>query len=266
MIPVFVLFLGLIIGSFIGAFTYRIERGASISKGRSKCVSCKQKIAWFDNIPVLSFFLLKGKCRKCKKKISIRYPIIEALTALLLFGIYLQISTKDNLIYASTLFPQWKHLMGFLFWPFILFILIIFISIFVIDLEKMIIPDELVFSGLVITAVVFLISKHPYFLKNLFTGFIASLFLLLLHIITKGKGMGLGDVKLAILGGLLLGARLTMVWIFLSFIIGAIVGLALILFKKAKLKQQVPFGPFLIFSLFVVLFFGETILKMILFI
>jgi len=264
MIPIFILLVGLILGSFIGAFTYRLERGVSISKGRSRCPSCKKVISWYDNIPVLSYFLLSGKCRRCKKKISFRYPIIEASTAILLLSIYNVVTAKESLLFGNSIFSKWQSLMGFLFWPFILFLVTLLVSIFVIDFEKKIILDKLVFTGVAVTLLLFLFFGLP-FLENLLSGLLVSSFLLFLHIITKGKGMGLGDVKLAILGGLLLGPKLTLVWVFLAFVIGAFVGSFLILLKKAKLKQQVPFGPFLIFSLFVVLFFGETLLKMILF-
>lgn len=223
---------GLIIGSFLAALTYRFPKGISINKGRSFCPHCHETISWFDNIPLLSYLWLSGKCRVCKKKISIRYPIIEFST---------------GIIFA---------LIGFN--PFLLFVSSVLISIFVVDYEHMIIPDDFVFIGLLGTFV-YLLATPQIFYSNLLMGFVSSLFFLGMYLITLGKGMGLGDVKLAILIGSILGLELSIIWLLSSFIVGGIIATILLVSKKANLKQKIAFGPFLIFGFFVAILFGNKL-------
>ncbi|HTK03763.1 MAG TPA: prepilin peptidase [Alphaproteobacteria bacterium] len=223
--------LGLIFGSFFAALSYRYPRQIPISKGRSFCPKCKKQINWYDNIPLLSFLLLGGKCRDCKKKISIRYPIIELTTAI-----------------------------GFFIIGFNIFNLLIFsilVLIFVIDFEHQIIPDNLVFLGVLVA-----ISNLQSPISNLLAGFTCATLLLLVNLFTKGRGMGLGDVKFAVLGGMLVGLKLSLIWLFLAFLTGAIVGSILILGKKAGLKSQIAFGPFLVASIGLTLLWGEKILEL----
>ena len=241
---IFIAILGLIIGSFISAFTYRNPREISISDGRSRCPKCKREIAWYDNIPLLSYILLGGKCRNCGKKISLRYPAIEAGTA----GVFL--------VVASQLGGEGG--IGRL--GFMLVVASILIAIFVIDLEHMIIPDSLVFILLGITFFYYILtsSYSPY--TALLTGFLTSLLFLFLHLVTLGRGMGLGDVKLVIPLGMILGWPLAFVWLFLSFILGAVVGIILILSKKSSFGKHIAFGPFLVVGFFVALLWGERLL------
>lgn len=186
----FLLFiLGLIAGSFLAALSYRLPRNISIKTGRSFCPNCKTQINWQDNIPLLSYLLLKGKCRKCRKKISWRYPIIEFATAIVF------VLTGLN--------------------PFMLFIGCLLVLIFVIDLEHQLIPDELVFAGLG-ASLIYLLSSVTFY-QNLLAGFLAALFLLLIHFVTLGRGMGLGDVKLALFLGSLLGFSNLLYFFFASF-------------------------------------------------
>lgn len=253
--------LGLVIGSFLSAYTYRLPRGISIAKGRSVCPNCKKKIAWYDNIPLLSYLLLGGKCRNCKRAISVRYPLIEISTALLFVATYFYflkcltlqvVFLKSNCFYINFLGP-WAL-------PYFLLIATILIAIFVIDLEYQIIPDEFVFFLFGITFLVILIFSAGDFYVRLLTAFFSGLFLLVLHLITRGKGMGLGDVKMALFGGLLFGFPQTLVWMFLSFIVGALVGLFLIIIGKAKFGKHIPFGPFLVVSFFITLIWGDVLI------
>jgi len=217
------LVVGLALGSFVSAFTYRYPRGISILKGRSFCDKCKRPIGWKENIPVLSYLLLKGRCKNCKRKISLRYPLIELTTAI---GMVL-LSGLSNFYFFGPLF-------------------LILLAVLIIDWEKRMIPDELVFAAIGLTLFYFFLIDYSFIFTNLLCGLTASLFLLGLYLVTKGRGMGLGDVKLALLGGLVLGWPNFVVWLFLSFVTGALVGLILILFKKAKFKEPIPFGPFLV--------------------
>ena len=233
MVLLLLFLLGLIIGSFLAALTYRFPKGISIKKGRSFCPDCGSTISWFDNIPLLSYLVLGGKCRDCKKKISIRYPIIEFTTAIafILIG------------------PN----------PFLLLLSSVLIAVFVVDWEYMIIPDKFVFFGL-LAVFVFLLNSPELFYANLFTGFASSLFFLAVYFITSGKGMGLGDVKLSLLIGSVLGFELSLVWLFSSFIIGGVAAGLLLMFRKAKLKQRIAFGPFLVIGFFVAVLAGSKLI------
>ena len=215
--------------------------------GRSFCPKCKNKISWFDNIPLVSYLLLAGRCRSCQKKISLRYPLIELTTTL---G-FIAVSYFNYPVYFYFLIP-------------------ILICIFVIDLEHQFIPDGLVFLGIIVCFLFFLLSPVPYrevassaypLFANFLSGFVSAFFLLVLHLITKGKGMGLGDVKLAILGGLILGWPYFVVWLFLSFIFGAFIGIVLILLKKASFGKKIPFGPYLVVSFWLTMIYGNWFLS-----
>ena len=254
---------GLIAGSFLTAYTYRLPLGMSIKKGRSICPNCKKKITWYDNIPLLSFLLLRGKCRECGKKISFRYPLIELVSAAGFVGVnYLASSCGGNPLLSSNLICSWQSRLGVFGLPFMLLIFLTVLMIFIIDLEKRIIPDELSFFGLVLVFLSLLLADPSSLYVHLLTGLGAGVFILLIHIITSGKGMGLGDVKLALFVGTLLGWPGTVVWMFGAFLTGAVVGTILILFKKMTFGKQIAFGPFLIISLIITLIWGEVLLRL----
>ena len=239
---ILIFILGLVFGSFVAALTWRYPRQISIAKGRSFCPNCKRQIAWYDNIPLLSFLFLGGKCRNCRKKISFRYPLIEFSTGLGFLIIFLNFSSYYfQFIYSLILF-------------------LILILILVIDLEGKIIPDLFVFCGIGLAFFYYIFVNGSSLFPNLFTGLAASVLLLIIHLVTKGRGMGLGDVKLAVLGGLIVGPRLFLVWLFLAFLTGAIVGSILILGRKAGFKSQIAFGPFLVLAIPLALIYGEKIL------
>lgn len=216
--------IGLILGSFVSAVTYRIPKDLDFVKGRSFCDSCKKQLNWYDNIPVFSYLFYKGKSRCCSETISIRYPIIELGTAIGLSVIWFFTSSYVYLI-----------------------IYLITVVIFVIDFEYQIIPDEL--SWLIL----FLGLIFNFSFVNIFAGFLLSLSLLTLYLVTSGRGMGLGDVKLAIPLGLWLGLEHGTAWLMTSFILGGIVASILLILKKAKLKTKIAFGPFLIVAFWIVL-------------
>jgi prepilin signal peptidase PulO-like enzyme (type II secretory pathway) len=139
----------------------------------------------------------------------------------------------------------------------------LFSAIFVIDLEKQIIPDSLVFACYILILFWFLFSGNGDFFKQVGSGYFAALFLLLLHLVTKGKGMGLGDVKLALVGGTVLGLSMSLVWLYLAFLTGSLVGIILILLRKASFGRPIAFGPFLIFAFWLTVFWGEYIVRLI---
>lgn len=233
LLDIFLTLAGLVFGSFVSALSYRFPKGISIAKGRSFCPKCKKQITWHDNIPLLSFFFLGGKCRNCKRPISWRYPAIELTTAIgfLLIG------------------PNFVQL--------VLFVLLELI--FIIDLENQIIPDRFIFVGLFFS----LFIVHGSLFNSLFAGFLAASFLLLIHLATRGRGMGLGDVKFAVLGGMIVGLNLSLTWLFLAFLTGGLVGTILLIGKKAGLKDKIAFGPFLVVAIPIALMWGEKIIDII---
>jgi len=241
-IPLLAIF-GLVVGSFLGAYTFRYPRGISVLKGRSICPKCKKNLAWHDNIPVLSFLLLKGRCRNCSKSISLRYPLIEIATALGFVGI-------------------WFLSLEPVFLIFLILIFSLLVVIFVIDLEQKIVPDEVVFAGFGLTVFYLLLISPSTLFTSLAAGFGAALFLLLVHLATRGRGMGLGDVKFAVFAGTFLGWPIVPIWLFTAFLTGAVVGTILVLAKKASFGKQIAFGPFLVISLIIVFIWGEKFINL----
>jgi leader peptidase (prepilin peptidase)/N-methyltransferase len=251
---------GLAIGSFISAYTYRTPKEKSVKVGRSFCPKCKEKIAWYDNIPLISYLFLKGKCRRCQKKISIRYPLVEFATAFLFVLVtYYFFNCGSGVLggYVASIYCSWRDIVGVIALPFLLVVVSVLVSVFVVDFENNLIFDSNVFLLFAVTAVLLIFSPAETLYTRFLTGFSFASFLLLIHLLTKGKGMGLGDVKLAIPLGMILDWRGSFVWMFLSFVIGAVVGLVLIFLKKAKFGRQIPFGPFLVASFFLALFCGH---------
>ena len=252
---------GTIIGSFIGALTYRIPRGINVAKGRSKCPNCKKTITWYDNIPLVSYLLLKGKCRRCDLIISKRYFLIEFATGL--YFLFLFLLPKAFFCSASmSPYCSWESVLGKGSFLLNIFIFLILFSIFVIDIEKQVIPDTLIFWGTSIVAGLIILFFPDTFYFSIFSGLIAASFLLFIYMLTKGKGMGLGDAKLAIFAGLILAWPLTVIWLFSAFLTGAIIGIILILGRKTSFGKSIAFGPFLVFSFFLVYFFGDKLLPL----
>jgi len=228
--------LGLTIGSFLNVVICRLETKESIFFARSKCPKCGAVLKWYDLIPIISFLIQKGKCSYCGKKISWQYPLVEIATGLLFVFIIL---IDPSLTFRMTFF---------------LIIACFLIIIFVYDLKHYIIPDKIVFPAIIISLIYRLdsISEIGYYLLS---GFIPAVFFLSLIFISKGKWMGLGDVKLAFLMGLILGWPGILIALLLSFFSGAVIGICLILFGKKGLKSQIPFGPFLSGSTILVMLF-----------
>jgi prepilin signal peptidase PulO-like enzyme (type II secretory pathway) len=239
--------LGLTIGSFLNCFIYRLDKKESPLKGRSFCPHCKHKLEKEDLVPVLSFLLLGGKCRYCSRKISWQYPLLELFFGFLfvfLFNYKLSVLSFANII-------------DFVY---LVVIFCFFAIIFVYDLKELLILDKIVYPAI---AFVFLynLSDINVLLRSHLPSALGITFLFLaIFLISRGKWLGFGDVKLVFFLGLFLGFPQTLVAFFLSFFSGAIIGLILILSKKKKLKSEIPFAPFLIIGSFVAFFWGIQIL------
>lgn len=246
--------IGLLFGSFLGVISYRLPRGVSFFKGRSLCSNCHSQISWYDNIPLLSFLFLNGKCRVCKNSIGIREPIIEISTGLFFVLAYYFSTTYVSIFWINAL-PFFVKLF------FILFLFFMLMLILVTDIEHQIILDFSSFFILGISLLLILIFNRDILYLYLLSGIVSSIFFLLLHLITFGRGMGLGDVKLALSLGVILGPVLSFFWIITSFIIGGIIAFILLISNKAHLGQKIAFGPFLVVSFLIIFYFGEKIIN-----
>ncbi len=237
--------LGTTIGSFLNCLIYRLSINEK-PEGRSYCPKCKHQLSHKDLVPVLSYIFLLGKCRYCKKKISIEYPLVEFITGALFLLAFLFAGLSLELV-------------------FLLIVLFFLILIFVYDLKHYIIPDFANFSLIGISffyllLISFLNNDTSILVNGLLSGLGAFLFFFSLFYFTKGKGMGFGDVKYVIFMGFFLGFPNIIVGLFISFFLGAIIGLLLIALKKKKIKSQVPFAPFLIIGTLAAYFYGEALL------
>ncbi len=246
----FIFALGLCIGSFLNVVILRLEKSESLG-GRSHCPHCQHSLAWHDLIPVFSFIFLDGKCRYCHAKISIQYPVVELSTALMFLLIFNFQQFGPELTAEG--FPIFNTI-------FLFYIASSLIVIFVYDLRHYLIPDVILFPAIGIILAYRFIDNWKLILDNYGpAALLASGFFLAIFLISRGRWLGFGDVKLAILMGLLLGWPNILVALLLSFWLGAIIGLAVIFLQKKGLKSELPFAPFLIAGTFMALFWGAPI-------
>lgn len=239
---------GLLIGSFLNVLIDRIPSGRSFIRGRSHCDKCKHLLSPFDLVPVLSYILLSGKCRYCRRKISRQYALVELAAAILFVFVYLQMP------YISTVYP----------WVFSVIFHLMIVSgllvIFATDIKYRIIPDGILLLLIIIT-VIMRIYQFPnlLFFNYFLTGAVFFILFLVLFLGTGGKGMGFGDVKYAFFMGLILGFPKIIVGFYVAFLTGAFISLILLMLGKKKMKSTVPFGPFLALATFIALFFGDKL-------
>jgi len=257
LITIFILFiLGAAVGSFLNVVISRSEAGESWVTGRSHCDHCRRQITWYDNIPILSYLLLRAKCRYCRKPIALTHPVVELLVASLFVWWY----ASGTFFFTLTQHPFVS--IQPLFW---LLVGVVLIAILVADLRYLIIPDTFVvlLMGLTVCYRLALVSSgimRIYDLQLAILGMaLAVLFIWSLWFFTKGRGMGFGDVKLVAPLALLLGWPKIGVGLFLSFIFGAVIGVLLVALGKKKFGGVIPFGPFLILGTFVSLVWGDVI-------
>jgi len=290
---------GLCIGSFLNCVIYRTElqenmpkgsprrKAVSFLRGKSFCPHCKHTLSWQDLFPVFSFLFLGGKCRYCRKKISWQYPIVELFSGLIFllisnFVIFSKSSVIPSLIgNPGTSQTLWiSAFAGMTSLLFLFYVSSSLIIIFVYDLKHYIIPDKILFPAIIITLVyrildfgnlnLFRIWNLGFWisapiLNYLLAVLIASGFFLAIFLISRGRAMGFGDVKLAVLMGFLLGLPNILVSLFLAFFFGAIIGVILMVFGRKsadwRMKSEIPFGPFLIAGTFMAMFWGSQIIQ-----
>jgi leader peptidase (prepilin peptidase)/N-methyltransferase len=234
--------LGAIVGSFLNVVVYRLPRRESLITPASHCPGCGTPVKPYDNIPILSYLLLRGHCRSCSAPISPRYPLVEALTAVLCVGAVLAHQSAAEIALSIAL-------------------ILIVVPAALIDLEHRIIPNKLTALGAILAIVIGLALDPAGEPERLIAGAAAGGFLLLAALAYPG-GMGMGDVKLAAVIGLFLG-RAVAPAILVALIAGVLVGALIIAQKGARegRKTKVPFGPFLAFGAVVGVFVGQDIVQ-----
>jgi leader peptidase (prepilin peptidase)/N-methyltransferase len=243
-VPLMVFILGLLIGSFLNVCIYRIPLGKDVIKGRSYCTSCNALIPWYCDIPLFSYIFLKGRCKDCGGKISLVYPIVELLNALLYLVVWY--------IYGLTLQALFIA---------ILFSILVIISF--IDLKHQIIPDGLVILililGIVNAVYIVLVHGEPWY--TFVIGFFAASVPLFILGLIYPDGMGGGDIKFMAAAGLFMGWKLVLLSLFIGAIYGGIVSLFIVIGKKGSMKTAIPFGPMLSLGIVTCILFGEKILS-----
>lgn len=242
LISIFVITFGFIIGSFLNVCIYRIPKEESIAYPPSHCTNCSNEIKWCDLIPVFSYiFLLKGGCRHCGEKISIRYPIIEGITGILYLIVYIKYGlTLECLKYIA--------------------FLTVLIVVGMIDLDTTDVYFSTTLTGTILAILFIIANGYLYhdFKQYIFGGLLGGGIISLIILLTKG--MGWGDAEICLFSGLFLGLKLTIMMIFFSFIFGSLISLILIALKKKTRKDYIPFGPFIALAAIFTIFFGDKIL------
>ena len=235
--------IGLCIGSFLNVCIYRIPREESISFPPSHCTNCNHKLQWYELIPVFSYIFLKGKCKNCKEKISLQYPLIELTNAILYVLVFLKYQYSLDTI-------KFMVLVSFL------------IVIGVIDLKtKFVYNSTMISMGIV--AVVFLITYYAklksFPIDNILGGILGLVIIGLIVFITRG--MGEGDIEIAAISGLFLGLKGEVFMLFFAVILGGIVGAIILIVKRKSGKTEMPFGPFLAIAAITAIFYGNFIIN-----
>jgi leader peptidase (prepilin peptidase)/N-methyltransferase len=235
--------LGAIVGSFLNVVVYRLPRHESLIAPPSQCTRCGTPVKPYDNVPILSWLLLRGRCRSCAAPISARYPLVEGLTAALCVGAVLVHRSPSGIALSVTL-------------------ILLVVPAALIDSEHRIIPNQLTLLGAVLAIVLGVVLDPAGEPERLIAGAGAGGFLLLAALAYPG-GMGMGDVKLAAVMGLFLG-RAVVPAIFVALIVGVLAGIAIIAEKGAAAgrKTAVPFGPFLALGALVATFAGGPLIDL----
>jgi leader peptidase (prepilin peptidase) / N-methyltransferase len=243
--------LGLAIGSFLNVVVWRLPNGMSLSSPPSACPRCEHPIRSRDNIPVLSWLILRGKCRDCKEPISVRYPLVELGTALAFVGVVLW-SAREH----------W----GFWLLPAYLYFAAVTIALALIDLDTRTLPNRIVLPSIVVAGVLLAVASAATgdwysLLWAVVGGGVLFAFYLLLVLIYP-SGMGFGDVKLAALVGLMLGYLgwgSLIVGAFAAFLLGGVFSIVLLALRRATRKSGIPFGPWMLLGAWVGIVFGQEI-------
>jgi leader peptidase (prepilin peptidase)/N-methyltransferase len=236
--------LGLAVGSFLNVCIYRLPRGESLVTPASRCPACGRPLRWFDNIPVVSWVLLRGRCGQCQAPISAQYPIIEIVTALL--WVTVALLTPPGWLLASRL------ILG-----------TALIVLFMIDLEHQLLPNAITLPGIAVgLALSFVAPPGPIdsLIGMIVGGGVLYAIAAAYYFVRKEEGMGMGDVKMLAMIGAFLGWRAVLLTLVLSSFAGAVLGVAIMAWRRGDLRYALPFGTFLALAAFVAMIAGEAML------
>lgn len=233
--------LGLMMGSFLSVVIHRLHFGKSgIFLGNSTCPHCNKRLGPQDLIPLVSYLWNKGKCRQCKKPISWHYPVLELSTAVLFVAM---------------------AVLGLSPLPLYLFYGLVLIFIFFYDLLYLEIPDEVMLPSIAVAIIgSFFIGTEVFFSGFLGAAVIVGFFLLQI-LLSQGRWLGGGDLRIGAFMGFVLGLKLTLVALFMTYLIGSVISVALLMTGKVTRKSMIAFGPFLVLGTLVALFYGNTLLE-----
>lgn len=231
---------GTILGSFYNVVGLRVPKKIPFHNDRSYCPNCKKQLKYYELIPIISYVIQGGKCRNCKTKISFIYPFVEFMTGLLFVFSYIKLGFQLELIVAII---------------FMSLLMIIFVS----DISYMLIPNKVLvfFLPIIIVARIF-IPLEPWY--DAIIGALVGYVLLAIIIIASKGGMGAGDMKLFGVMGIVLGWKSILLTFFLAALFGAVIGGMLMLFKKVKRGEPIPFGPFIVLAAIITYFYGELLI------
>jgi leader peptidase (prepilin peptidase) / N-methyltransferase len=236
--------LGLMLGSFMNVCIYRLPRGLSPVRPRSGCPSCGHMLAWYENLPVISYLVLRGRCRACRTPISLMYPIIEFLTGAVFLAAYVWYGPGPVLL--VRLVFAWAM-----------------IALFVIDLQHQILPNVITIPGIIV-GVLANVLAGPGWVASLIGAAVGagSLFAIaeIYYRVRHEEGLGMGDVKMLGMIGAFLGWKLVLVTLVISSFLGSIVGVVVLIAKKESLKYALPYGTFLAIAAIIAAVGGDGIL------
>lgn len=248
---IFVFLFGLGMGSFLNVVNLRLNTGEPILSGRSRCFHCGKRLCWFELIPLASFIVQRGRCRMCRSKISLQYPLVELSSGLLTLFFFLKWERS---------YGDFDEILILIWWLSVGFLLLL-LSIY--DLRHNILPDTISYLLIILTFFGSLAFSSPQNSQNFWSWLLTllpALFLFLLWFFSRGRWMGLGDVKLMAAGGFFLGFPQSIAALLISFWVGALAGVLLLLFHRGfTLKSEIPFGPFLALGILTAFFFPHLL-------
>ncbi len=237
---IFAFLLGACIGSFLNVCIYRLPRNESVVYQPSHCPGCDSRLRIPDLMPILSYILLRGRCRHCGIRISAQYPLVELATGLLFLTAYI------------TWGISWHTASMWVF-------LALLAAVSVVDMQHRIIPDQMLLTGTILGLPLVLLTSVSHLINGVIGFFAAGLLLLAIAFVSRG-GMGGGDIKLSAVMGLFLGWQGVLIALFLSFLIGGLAGIFLLITGTRGRKDAIPFGPCLALGGLIAAFYGQQII------
>ncbi|GAB4219485.1 MAG: A24 family peptidase [Candidatus Microgenomates bacterium] len=261
----FIFLFGASVGSFLNVVIDRLIQEENLS-GRSHCDFCHHKLSWYDLLPILSFFILKGRCRYCQKKLSWQYPVVELATGIiyvLIFNFQFSVFKKFSILNFQT-FLNLDFLRLLIFWG----IFSCFIIIFVSDFKYHLVSDYVfwaLFGFVFLDKIITVIPAKAgiQIISSIVSSLIVALPIFLIYFISRERAMGFGDVILSAIIGFLLGWQKGFLALYIAFVVGGIYGIILIFLQLKKLKSKIAFGPFIIIGVVLMLVYGDKILEMV---